>query len=62
LLGADLRKAKLGKSTLYGTNMKEANFEGADLIGARIASVVRTGTNFCKATMPNGKPGKCTAK
>ena len=42
--------------------MKEANFEGADLTGARIASVVRTGTNFCKATMPNGKPGKCTAK
>ena len=47
---------------MYGTNMKEADFRGADLTGARIASAVRTGTNFCRATMPDGKQGACTRR
>jgi uncharacterized protein YjbI with pentapeptide repeats len=39
--------------------MKKAEFTGAALTGARIASVVSTGTNFCRATLPDGERGKC---
>jgi uncharacterized protein YjbI with pentapeptide repeats len=42
--------------------VKEAEFTGADLTGVRIARVVSTGTNFCRATLPDGERGKCPPK
>ncbi|MGB0577841.1 MAG: pentapeptide repeat-containing protein, partial [Alphaproteobacteria bacterium] len=71
LLNANLTGADLTGATLYGNNKKGAKFIDADLSGARIASVITIGTDFCNARMPvnndnNDGPkfklGKCSDK
>ena len=55
LFSADLKLADLREANLIGAILDKADLRGADLTGADLTSAYMSETNFCGATMPDGK-------